>query len=211
MRANRLPLVSTGPATAPSLGYRAGGGAGPSFWIAARSPALNKPGGDRPYADQRSVLCPAANPPTPAGEGCKACVRRSIFFALSFFACVAERQTLGAVDAAPIPGFAGSSPAACTIPDPVVAVLRGHEGITSRWERRGGDRVMFLHTDAAATARVHGPQRWLDEGLPLRPTSLHTRAPRLELDSPSSPFPVAPAHGGRQGSGCAHLSLRRSA
>lgn len=125
---------------------------------------------------------------------------------VTFFACVAERQTLGAVDAAPIPGFAGSSPAACTIPDPVVAVLRGHEGITSRWERRGGDRVMFLHTDAAATARVHGPQRWPDEGLSLRPTSLHTRALRR---SPSSPFPAI--DGGRCELGRAHLSLRRSA
>lgn len=105
---------------------------------------------------------------------------------------------------------AGSIPAERTIFDPLAAVLRGHEGTTSRRERRGGGRVIFLNTDAAAPATVeHAPWRWLDEGQPLRPTS-HTRALRPRF-SPSSPFPDPRRASLGQWAGRAHLSLRRSA
>lgn len=83
-------------------------------------------------------------------------------------------------------------------------------GCTSEIEKAGSIPASRTssHPDAAAPATVHGPRRWLDEGLPLRPTSLHTRALRR---SPSSPFPVVAIDGGRCELGRAHLPLRRSA
>lgn len=115
MIAIRLPLVSTGPATAPSLGHRAGGGAGffacydatagrsaggivggfePRgthlfFWIAARPLALNKPGVG---FDGNQAATHAGARSRPRGRAGTACARRSSFV---FARLVAGHQMSG--------------------------------------------------------------------------------------------------------------------
>lgn len=177
MRANRLPLVSTGPATAPSLGNRAGGGAGSLLrggveQLVARRAHNPEVAGSSPAP--ASILSTRSAAPAPEQGG-----RGSGAWVPAHCAVAVAPQHIGYAHRCELNSMRGSRR---FVFDQPVAVLRGHEGIMSRRERRGGGRVIYLHTDAAAPATVtHAPRRWLDEGLPLRPTSLHTRALRPQL------------------------------
>lgn len=202
--------LGTGPGLCLAADVGTGGGA-ERFFCGGVAQLVEHPAVNQVVAGSNPAL--AASHPSKATTPATSRVdgrQRSIAYATIWPPAIGENNQraasrLAMATAAGEQGGATAT-AAPTISDQPVAVLRGHEGITSRRERRGGGRVIFPHTDAAAPATVHGPRRWLDEGLPLRPTSLHTRALRR---SPSSPFPAIES--GRCKLGRAHLPLRRSA